>query len=55
MLISTSRNNNSKHEFRFQLQLFLVLIFDMGEKNVSHKYGDPSGNKAATALRPKEG
>jgi hypothetical protein len=35
--------------------LYLVLIFDMGEKNASHKYGDPSGNKAATALRPKEG
>jgi len=34
--------------------LCLVLIFAISEKHVSHKFDDPIGNKAVTALRPKE-
>ena len=35
--------------------LCLVLIFAMAEKQVSHKFDDTCGNKAVTALLPKEG
>jgi hypothetical protein len=34
--------------------LCLILIFAMAEKYGSHKFDDPSGNKAVTVLRPKE-
>jgi hypothetical protein len=33
----------------------LVLINAMAEKVLSHKYVDPNGSKAVTALRPREG
>jgi hypothetical protein len=35
--------------------LCLVLINAMAEKVLSHKYVDPNGSKAITAIRPREG
>jgi hypothetical protein len=51
-MVLTARNKSGSSSRQF---LFLVLINAMAEKVISHKYVDPNGSKAVTALRSREG